>query len=157
MSQIPLLKLHYLFVYATFIYPPPWLVGWTNSPNFQPWCKLICDSHHSEPVTTQIFVMFSPIQIFWFYYFICSLNMSSPLYHCKHNCIIWNNIIICIESTCANYRCKTIPVTRRTTHPPPQVNSQTVGNTAVCVCVLDTLKHINWTSASAAITLINLS
>ncbi len=35
-------------------------------------------------------------------------EMSPSTYHCKYNYITFNNIIICFESTCANYRCKTM-------------------------------------------------
>ncbi len=32
----------------------------------------------------------------------------SPSNYCKHNCIIVNNIMICTESTCTNYRCRKV-------------------------------------------------
>ncbi len=61
-------------------------------------------------------------------------ELSPSIYHCKHNCIISNNIIICTESTCDNSACHTVSpcaVTRRAMPPhlPPQVISQPVGNT----------------------------
>ncbi len=73
--------------------------------------------------------------------------LSYSIYHCKHNCMIWNDIIICTESTCHNYANHTLrrhmpcAITRTRHmphhgqhHPPSQVNSQPVGNTATGLC-----------------------